>query len=63
MMRERFQKLNGENFQRIEAKSWKENDVYKATKNTDETEETKNSKFPVILIDEEESIFMEVESN
>ena len=63
MMKERFQKLNGENFQRTEAKFCEENDVYKATKNTDKTGENKNSKFPVILIDEEESIFIEVESN
>ena len=42
--------------------------VFKASKNaaiqnTDETQENKNSNFPVILIDEEETIFIEVESN
>ena len=65
MMKERFQR-KGENFPRTEENFSKENYVYKASKNaavekTDETQENKN--FPVILIDEEETIFIEVESN
>ena len=58
-MKKRFEKLKGEGFQRIETKFCKETAVEK----TDEIEETNNSKFPVILIDEGETIFIEVESN
>ena len=52
-----------ENFLKTE-----ENYVFKASKNaaiqnTDKTQENKNSNFPIILIDEEETIFIEVESN
>ena len=65
MMKERFEKLKGENFPKTEENFGKENYVYKASKNaavqnTDEKQENKNSNFPVILIDEEETIFIEV---
>ena len=51
MVKERFEKLKIENFPGSEEPFCKE------------TEENKNSDFPVILINEEETIFIEVESN
>ena len=51
MVKERFEKLKIENFPGSEEQFCKE------------TEENKNSDFPVILINEEETIFIEVESN
>ena len=67
MTKERSEKLKGESFPRKE-ENCKENYVRRATKstaveNTDGTEENRNTNFPVILIDDEETIFIEVESN
>ena len=50
MVKERFEEIKVENFP-------SEEPLCK------ETEENKNSDFPVILINEEETIFIEVESN
>ena len=67
MMKERFER-KGENSPRREENFCNENSVYKASKNaavekTEEAEENQNSSFPVILIDEDETIFIEVECN